>query len=108
LIPLSASYIVPVGLQALRVSLFLVLFDRRLYLTIVFEFISMLPPPQMDLEFPNLLQIWDHANQESIPLPCGAIPMPCGAIPLAYGIFEMPHCPDCLLEAACPIHKQAQ
>ena len=92
-----AEYLIPLGLCSLKISIFLISFNSKLFLTITFEVLQMLPPPQEDLEFPIDPPLSNNSSQESIPLPSGPIP-------LGYGVFELPECPRCFLGYSCNMH----
>ena len=89
-----AVYRIPVGMQILTLSVFLIYFDGRVFLSLFFEANHMLPACQADIGFPSMVALMNEPNEE-------AIPMPGCPLPLGYGVFELPKCPRCFLGYQC-------
>lgn len=90
---------IPYGPRLVKLSVFLIWYNGRFYLNIVFELIEMLESAQSDLLFGDQYQLEDDDN----PLPLGY-----GQIPIAYNVFELPSCARCLFGYSCNSHKLDQ
>lgn len=67
----------------MKINLFLIWFDGRLFLTLVIEYLQMLPAPQENIEYEIVPALKNESSLNSIPLPCGPIP-------IGMAVFELP------------------
>ena len=88
----------PCGLYVIKMSLFLVIYDQRLFLTVALEWLNCLPPSEQAIESSSFAQLQLGEELEK-PMIMG------GAIPLGYGVFQLPDCPRCLLGYSCKSHN---
>jgi hypothetical protein len=91
------QFILPCGLQVVKVTIFLVSFDNRLFLNIALEVLSTLPSTQEDIVFPAYSPL-PEKEENTLMLTHGAIPLGCGT-------FELPSCARCFLGYSCNSHK---
>jgi len=89
---------VPYGIYSVKITLFLIYFERSLFLTVLFEVMPMLPAPEHNLESPSFIHLTNYEQWPSIPLHSGSIPLACGVI-------ELPYCTECFSNMSCKMHS---
>ena len=96
---LRAEFYIPCGLYVVRLTVFLVSFEVRLFLNIAFEIMYSLPECMENVGFPSFAELSSEVAQPSLMLPSASIPLACGS-------FELPSCARCFLGFSCQSHMK--